>query len=119
MLWQSTLASASFMHAYATPGYVTGVHFDGLVVANSGGPAASGSSDMVRDASLFIGTEQNPRDDVSVANSVLYQTPGTFGGSLRAGYNTLGGSVSVTGSYLDNGGEGPRDRCPRHLASNG
>jgi hypothetical protein len=93
------------VHAYATAGQVIGVHFDGLVVADSGAPAATSANDPTRNANVLIGTEQNPADDVTIANSVLYQPAGMVGGGLRAGYGVTAGSVAITGSYLAGGAQ--------------
>jgi hypothetical protein len=93
------------VHGYATAGHVIGVHFDGLVVANSGGPVATSPSDSIRVANMLIGTEQNPADDVTIANSVFYQPAGTVGGSLRAGYGVTARAVAITGNYLASGAQ--------------
>jgi hypothetical protein len=93
------------VHGYGTAGHVIGVHVDGTVIANSGGPSAIDANDPTRNANVLIGTEQNPADDVTITNSVLYQPAGTVGGSLRAGYGVTAGSVAITGNYLAGGAQ--------------
>jgi hypothetical protein len=93
------------VHAYATAGHVIGLLFDGLVVADSGSPAGNGANDTTRNPNMLIGTEQNPADQVTVANSVFYQPAGMVGGSLRAGYGVAAGAVTITGNYLAGGAQ--------------
>jgi len=90
------------VHLYGSAGHVIGVRLDGLVVANSGSPVATGPD---RVANLLIGTDQNPPDDIQVSNSVFYQPVGTNGTSLRVGYGVTGVGVGVTNSYLVGGGQ--------------
>ena len=62
------------VHAYATAGHVIGVHFDGLVIADSGRPAATSATDPIREPTCSSAPNRTRADDVTVANSVFYLT---------------------------------------------
>jgi hypothetical protein len=92
----------SGVQVYSTAGYAVGIHFNGLIVANSGRPAPDGYN---QDANLLIGTEQNPANDIQVTNSVFYHSAGIAGVAVRSGYGVDSQAFTLTNSYLVGGSQ--------------
>lgn len=107
---------ATGMKAFGEQAFVIGVEFSGVMAANNGSPGAYLTSPAVvsgsytgeiyqRESNLFVGTTQNPADDIIVTNTYLYHPESTGGGGFRMGHtaDSSNGTITVTNNYIANG----------------
>ncbi len=92
-------------HGYAQSGWVQNIRFEGSVFFNNGSPTAKGGHE--RNPNLFLGTTDNPMDDLVVTSCFTYQPPLAIGGSMRFGYaGVSNGHIEVVGNYMADGSGG-------------
>ncbi len=90
---------------YAQSGWVQNVRFEGSVFYNNGAPPARGA--INRNPNLFLGTTNNPVDQIVVTNCFTYQPSLTVGGSMRFGYaGVSNGHIEVSNNYMADGSGG-------------
>jgi hypothetical protein len=93
---------ATGMKAYAEQGHAIGQRIEGVISFGNGWQTITDA--MHKAENMFVGTVDNPADDVTIADNALYHEPGVLAPNLALGYdNKTNGRIVVANNYIAGG----------------